>query len=104
MDAAERGLIKLGAACFVLILLCAALGLALSAQSAANRANTSVRGSCQFWRDLSQLPLAANSTKVAFTIIADSRIAYARQACPNHLGDLPKPDPRVVPFLPLELR
>lgn len=104
LEPAERALIKIGAMCVCLFLIVGALGIALSAKDTASSATTSVRGSCQFWRDLSQVPLSPASGKPLLTIIADARIAYARQGCANLNGQLPAPDPRVKPFLPVGLR
>ncbi|HEY2088593.1 MAG TPA: hypothetical protein VGH54_21560 [Mycobacterium sp.] len=104
LEPLERGVFKIVAFCVFLTLVCGALGLALSAQSNANKAQFGLHGSCQFWRDLSDLPLPANSTKVAFSIVADSRVAYTRQSCDVELGALPAPDPRVLPYLPPSMR
>jgi hypothetical protein len=103
-DPFERGVYKLAGLCVLLILLCSALGIGLSAVARANRAQTGVQGSCQFWRDLSNLPLTKTSSVIAFTIVADSRIAYVTQDCADKFGKLQKPDPRVLPYLPPGMR
>lgn len=90
-----------GVVCIIAI---TALIYAYVGERKSDRTSVAVQGSCQFWHDLSQLPLSDSSTKVAFTIIADARIAYAHQGCTALTGSLPLPDPRVVPFLPPGVR
>jgi hypothetical protein len=72
-------------------------GIAHQARDASNKAGASVQASCQFWHDLSQVPLSDTSTRVVFTIIADARIAYAGLGCSPAL---PPADPRVAALLP----
>jgi len=85
---------------FVLILALAALGEGYVSLSRSSQTAASVAAVCPFWRDLAQIPLTENSTAVAFTIVADARVAYAKQQCSTHTGPLQKPDPRVIPYLP----
>lgn len=95
---------RLTAALSVAILAIGVLGLSLLAVDKANRTSKQVQGSCQFYRDLSQLPLSPTSTRVLFTIIADARVAYEIGDCERVKGKLPAADPRVTALLPKGLR
>jgi hypothetical protein len=84
------------------IALVVALGattLAWASSQQSNRTAHAVQGSCQFFKDLSALPIAPNSTRALLTIIADARIAYTTGECQRSKGVLPPPDVRVVPYL-----
>lgn len=71
--------------------------VALSGFVLSREDRNAIHGTCQFWSDLSQIPLTAASSKTALTIVADARVSYQRQKC---TPALPSPDPRVVPYLP----
>jgi hypothetical protein len=62
------------------------------AAAAARAAST-----CHFFFDFGTISLPAASGRVAFQIIADSRNAYVQSGC--QFGRLPRPDPRLLPFL-----
>jgi hypothetical protein len=63
---------------------------ALAAASAAD---------CRFFYDFGTIALPATSGKVALQIVADSRNAYATRGCTGKSGRLPRPDPRLLPYL-----
>jgi len=96
--------------CIGLILLCAALVIALVAQGSADKANRGIQGSCQFWRDMTSLPIGDPdpakdaARKVLFTIMADARVAYSVQKCEASFGVLQAPDKRILPYLPQRYR
>lgn len=73
-------------------------GIAHQAQSASDRANSSVQAQCKFYHDIAAVPPAPTSSILGLTILADARIAYDGLGC--HNGTLPKADPRVAELLP----
>lgn len=61
-----------------------------------------VRATCRFYLDLarSQSALNGRSQPLAFSIIADAFNAYTGLGCRPTYGPLPKPDPRIVKYIP----
>lgn len=96
----DKFLARMAVACAVLILACGGLTLGLLGTMRASRAESAVQGSCQFFRDLTALPVTAKSTEPLLRIVADARVAYVTGECRSTKGPLGPPDPRVVPFLP----
>jgi len=96
----DRFTVRLLVLSIVLLMLVGSLAEAYISERRSSQTAASIAALCPFWRDLAQLPLSATSTKLAFTIIADTRIAYAKQSCEKTTGALPEPDPRVKPLLP----
>lgn len=56
---------------------------------------------CKLDRDVSKVPLGPSSkiTATGLTLIADFRNGYYAAMCEQKLGPLPKPDPRLLPYL-----
>lgn len=91
---------RLAVSLAVAVVVIAVLGLSLLAVTKANRISKEVLGSCQFYRDLSQVPLPATPTKALLTILADARSAYLIGGCESVKGPLPAADPRVAVLMP----
>lgn len=96
----DKFLARMAVACAVLILACGGLTLGLLGTMQASRATSAVQGSCQFFRDLTELPVTDKSTEPLLRLVADARVAYVTAACRASKGPLPAPDSRVVRFLP----
>lgn len=92
------------AVCCVLVIAVGGLTTALLAGQRVDHTAHAVQGSCQFYRDLSAVPLTPTSSRALLTIIADARVAYDTADCPLVKGKLPPPDPRVAALLPPGLR
>lgn len=96
----DKFLARMAVLCAVLLIACGALAVGLIAQLNANRATAAVQGSCQFYRDLSELPVTAKSTEPLLRIVADARVAYDVADCGSSRGKLAPADPRIIPYLP----
>lgn len=102
--ALNKALWRITALCVGLILTCGGLALGLIAVNQSNQTRAAVQGSCQFFKDLSELPTDADSKQVLLLIIADSRVAYVTGKCESAKGKLQPPDARVRPLLPRDMR
>lgn len=54
---------------------------------------------CQQYHDVAIIPLVANTSVVGLSLIADFRNSYYGFDCEQHTGQLPIPDPRLLPYL-----
>ena len=99
MGPTDRFILRMAVLCAVLLIACGGLTLGYLGERHANQASQAVAGSCRFYRDLAGVPIAQTSSKALLTIIADARQAYETARCEQKLGDLPTPDPRVVPYI-----
>lgn len=64
---------------------------------ALNQANAAIKGSCDWWKHVTELPLAPTTTSVfVFQLIADARGSYFYLRC---VPPLPAPDPRIAKLL-----
>jgi hypothetical protein len=88
----------------VLLMLVAALGVALQAQTRAHQAQVGAQGSCVFYKDIATASIPDKTSTLGLRILADSRIAYVTLNCAPQFGQLPKPDPRLLPYLPSWMR
>lgn len=100
----DRFLLRMAVLCALLIIACGGLTLGFLGEQHANHANKAVAGSCQFFRDLSSVPIAPSSTRALLSIIADARVAYETAGCQETKGELPPPDARVLPYIPAGYR
>lgn len=96
----DKFLARMAVACAVLILACGGLTLGLLGNMRANRATAAVQGSCQFFRDLTELPITDKSTEPLLRIVADARVAYTTGDCQASKGKLDPPNSRVIRYLP----
>lgn len=97
LEPAERTILKLGSICVGLVLICASLGIALSAQSRAGTANQRAQAACQAYKTIAEAPISEKTTVFGLTIAAQMRVAYAHAGCTQ--GPLKPVDPRVKPYL-----
>lgn len=85
--------------CIALCVALAAMTLAWVSSQQSNRTSRAIQGSCQFYRDLSELPITPTATRPLLVLIADARIAYNTAECYRNRGQLLSPDPRVALIL-----
>ncbi|MGX7679069.1 hypothetical protein ACSMXN_09225 [Jatrophihabitans sp. DSM 45814] len=97
LEPAERTILKLGSICVGLVLICASLGIALSAQSRAGTANQRAQAACQVYKTIAEAPVSPKATVLGLTIAAQMRLAYSNAGCTQ--GPLKPIDPRVMPYL-----
>ena len=95
----ERRIYFLSGVIVVLIGVVAALTVALGSAQATAKNAQHVQASCSFYHDLALVQLPEKVSPFGLQIVADARNAFVGMGCG---GSLPKPDPRLRPYLKLE--